>query len=193
MHGQLAAVRQAHVGQESLVSPEKNAFDERRIKDQEGSMLTVGDRLPDFDLEDDRGARVTAEDLRAGTVVLYFYPKDDTPGCTRQACAFRDGTADFAAAGVRIFGISADDVASHATFRDKFQLSFPLIADPEHTLCEAFGVWGEQAWRGHRFTGIARTTFILRDGTITRVFPDVDVLGHADRMLAAAQQAQQGE
>lgn len=156
-------------------------------------MLTVGDRLPDFDLQDDRGARITAADLRSGTVVLYFYPKDDTPGCTKQACAFRDGLADFAAAGVRIFGISADDVDSHAAFREKFQLTFPLIADPDHGLCEAFGVWGEQEWRGHKFTGIARTTFILQDGTIARVFPDVDVLGHADRMLAAAKQAQQGE
>lgn len=156
-------------------------------------MLTVGDRLPEFDLHDDHGGRITAEDLRSGAVVLYFYPKDDTPGCTKQACAFRDQGADFAAAGVRVFGISADNVASHAAFREKFQLTFPLIADPAHTLCEAFGVWGEQEWRGHRFIGIARTTFILRDGVIARVFPDVDVLGHADRMLAAAQEAQQGE
>lgn len=166
---------------------------EKLSKKPSEELLEPGARLPAFDLHDDRGARITDADLSTGTVVLYFYPKDDTPGCTKQACAFRDAGAEFAAAGVRIYGISADGVDSHAAFRDKFNLDFPLIADPDHGLCEAFGVWGEQEWKGHRFTGIARTTFILQDGVIARVFPDVDVLGHADRMLAAAQAARQDE
>ena len=149
-------------------------------------MLQVGDRLPPFDLRDDRGASIRDDDLSRGTVVLYFYPKNDTPGCTQQACTFRDQQPDFHAHGVRVYGASADDVASHAAFRDKFDLSFPLIADPAHTLCDAVGVWGEQTAYGHSFTGIARTTFVLQDGVVVMVMPDVDVTGHAAMVLEAA-------
>ena len=147
-------------------------------------MLQPGDRIPAFELEDDQGNRVTDADFAGRTVVLYFYPKDDTPGCTKQACAFRDAHAAFRAQGVAIYGVSADDVGSHARFRDKFGLTFPLLADPDHAVCEAFGVWGEQEWQGHRFTGIARTTFVIDDGVVKTVFPDVDVMGHAERVLA---------
>lgn len=149
-------------------------------------MLQPGDALPTFSLHDDRGEPIADTALRAGAVVLYFYPKDDTPGCTRQACDLRDDLSAFAAAGIRTFGVSADDVASHAAFRERFALTFPLIADPTHSLCEAVGVWGEQEWNGHRYHGIARTTFILRDGVVTHVFEDVDVTGHSARVLAAA-------
>lgn len=149
-------------------------------------MLAVGDRIPTFTVQDDQGQSVTDGDLSSGTVVLYFYPKDDTPGCTKQACGFRDARAAFASRGVRVFGISADDVASHQRFRDKFGLNFPLLADPSHAACEAFGVWGEQTWGEHTWIGIARTTFVLSDGVVKAVFPDVDVMGHPERVLAAA-------
>ncbi len=147
-------------------------------------MLQPGDPLPAFSLLDDRGACVSAAELSEGTVVLYFYPRDDTPGCTKQACAFRDGRNAFLAQGVRLYGVSPDGVESHAAFRQKFGLNFPLIADPEHTLCEACGVWGEQESHGHVFEGVARTTFVFVDGVVTKVFEDVDVFGHTERVLA---------
>ncbi len=147
-------------------------------------MLREGDRAPSFDLVDQDGARMTDADLRGRTVVLYFYPKDDTPGCTKQACAFRDGLDAFRERGAEVVGVSPDDQASHAAFRDKYRLPFRLLADPEHTLCEAFGVWGEQEWKGHKFLGVARTTFLLRDGVVAKVYPDVEVMGHAERILA---------
>jgi peroxiredoxin Q/BCP len=148
-------------------------------------MLKEGDRIPRFELQDDQGNLVSEQDFAGRTVVLYFYPKDDTPGCTKQACAFRDGLEAFAERGVGIYGISADDVASHQRFRDKFRLTFPLLSDPTRAICEAFGVWGEQEWQGRKYQGIARTTFVIEDGIITKVFPNVDVMGHAERVLAA--------
>jgi peroxiredoxin Q/BCP len=147
-------------------------------------MLREGDRTPSFDLVDQDGARMTDADLKGRTVVLYFYPKDDTPGCTKQACAFRDGLDAFRERGADIVGVSPDDEASHAAFRDKYRLPFRLLADPAHTLCEAFGVWGEQEWKGHKYQGVARTTFLLRDGVVAKVYPNVDVMGHAERVLA---------
>lgn len=147
--------------------------------------LGEGARLPDFELLDDRGETTTADDLRTGTVVLYVYPKDETPGCTRQACGFRDGLEAFAERGARVFGVSPDDVESHARFRDKYGLSFPLLADPKGALCKALGVWGEQRYGEHRWMGAARTTFVLRDGVMHTVFENVDVTGHTERVLAA--------
>jgi len=148
-------------------------------------MLQEGDRLPIFQVLDDHGHAVTDTDLGEGIVVLYFYPKDDTPGCTRQACGLRDAQGQYSERGIRVFGVSADDVASHAAFRDKFDLNFPLLADTERVLCEAFGVWGEQEWKGQKYMGISRNTYILRDGVLQTIFPNVDVLTHADRILAA--------
>lgn len=148
-------------------------------------MLREGDRVPGFDLPDQDGARMTDADLAGKTVVLYFYPKDDTPGCTKQACAFRDGLDAFRERGADVVGVSPDDVQSHAAFRDKYRLTFRLLADPDHRFAEATGVWGEQEWKGHKYMGVARTTFIVRDGVVVRVFPDVDVIGHAERLLAA--------
>ncbi len=147
--------------------------------------LGEGARLPDFELLDDRGHPTTADDLRAGVVVLYVYPKDETPGCTRQACGFRDGLEAFAERGARVFGVSPDDVDSHARFRDKYGLTFPLLADPKGALCAALGVWGEQRYGEHRWMGAARTTFVLRDGAVHTVFENVDVTGHTERVLAA--------
>ncbi len=147
-------------------------------------LLKEGDRLPPFSLSDDAGRTVTDADLAERTVVLYFYPKDDTPGCTREACAFRDGLEAFEERGAMVVGISADDVASHVRFRDKYELNHPLLADPSHAVCEAFGVWGAQSFRGQTYLGIARTTFLVRKGVIAKVYPDVDVTGHAERILA---------
>lgn len=148
------------------------------------ALLQEGDRIPDFALKDDRGRVVTQDDFAGKTVVLYFYPKDDTPGCTREACAFRDGLEAFEERGAVIYGISADDVPSHERFRDKYELNHPLLADPTREVCEAFGVWGEQEFRGQKFTGIARTTYLIRDLHVRRVYPNVDVTGHAERILA---------
>ena len=148
-------------------------------------MLQEGDHCPPFSLTDDAGRVVTEADFSGRVVVLYFYPKDDTPGCTRQACAFRDGLEAFAERNAVVYGVSADDEESHQAFKAKYTLSFPLLADTDHSLCEAFGVWGEQEFRGHRFMGIARTTFVLNDGVVTSRFPDVDVTGHAERVLAS--------
>lgn len=148
-------------------------------------LLAVGERIPTFALDDQDGQGVTDADLSVGVVVLYFYPKDDTPGCTRQACAFRDGMEAFAERGARVVGISADPVESHRGFHAKYGLNFPLLADPSHAVCEAFGVWGEQVYGEHRWVGVGRTTFVLRDGVVARVFPEVDVTAHAERVLAA--------
>ncbi len=148
------------------------------------ALLSVGDRVPAFALSDDNGRVWTQADFAGRTVVLYFYPKDDTPGCTREACAFRDGLEAFEERGATVFGISADDIASHARFRDKYSLNHPLLSDPTHATCEAFGVWGTQRWRDQTYEGIARTTFVLRDGVVAVVFPDVDPTGHPERVLA---------
>lgn len=148
------------------------------------TLLAAGDALPAFSLTDDRGQPVTDADFAGETVVLYFYPKDDTPGCTKESCDFRDNISAFTEEGVKVYGISADSVESHQAFRDKFNLSFPLISDPEHTLCEAFGVWGEQRWKAHTYIGIARTTFVIEDKVITKVYPDVSVVDHAATVLS---------
>ena len=148
-------------------------------------MLDKGDHLPPFSVLDDHGQPVTDADLAHGDVVLYFYPKDDTPGCTKQACALRDAQAEYRARGIRVFGISADDVASHVAFREKFGLNFPLLADTDMVLCNAFGVYGEQEWKGQKYMGISRNTYIFREGVLTTIFPHVDVLTHADQVLAA--------
>jgi peroxiredoxin Q/BCP len=146
-------------------------------------MPAVGDIAPDFTLKDDKGQSVTLSALRGRHVVLYFYPKDDTPGCTKEACGFRDASQDYAKAGVLVFGVSADTVESHAAFRDKFRLNFPLLADPEHKVCEAYGVWADQGVWG---MGVSRHTFVIGpDGKIKLHYPEVDVLTHAQDILKA--------
>jgi peroxiredoxin Q/BCP len=149
-------------------------------------MLTPGTPAPPFELLSDSGDTVRLADLRGRTVVLYFYPKDDTTGCTKEACEFRDHWRAVEKAGAIVLGVSPDGVASHAKFRKKYQLPFPLLADPDHAVAERYGAWGEKSMYGRRYFGILRTTFVI-DGTgrIVRVFERVKPKGHAAEVLEA--------
>ncbi|MFN5059442.1 MAG: thioredoxin-dependent thiol peroxidase [Chloroflexota bacterium] len=134
------------------------------------STLAIGDVAPDFTLHDDAGQSVTLSQYRGQRVVIFFYPKDDTPGCTTQACGFRDNHQALLAAGAVVFGISPDDVKSHAKFKQKFNLPFPLLADTNHTVCEAYGVWGEKSMYGKKYMGVTRSHFVVGpDGTLVDV------------------------
>ncbi len=145
---------------------------------------SVGDPAPDFTLTAASGEVVALAALRGKRVVLYFYPKDDTPGCTKQACDFRDSTERWTAANTVILGVSCDDVASHQKFTDKFRLNFPLLSDPDTKVCTAYGVYKEKSLYGHTYMGIERTTFVIDErGRIAAVFPKVRVEGHADAVL----------
>jgi peroxiredoxin Q/BCP len=147
--------------------------------------LKEGDAAPPFDLENDRGERVKLGDLKGKWVVLYWYPKDDTPGCTTEACEIRDNWS-LISGDAELFGISPDNVASHQKFRDKFSLPFPLLADPEHTVSDAYGVWGPKTFAGHEYMGVDRATFIIGpDGKVARVFPKVTPAGHALEIMQA--------
>jgi peroxiredoxin Q/BCP len=147
--------------------------------------LTPGDEAPAFDLEDDRGERVKLEDLRGKWVVVFWYPKDDTPGCTTEACEIRDSWS-LISGEASLFGVSPDDVKSHQKFRDKFTLQFPLLADPDHAVSERYGVWGPKKFMGHEYMGFDRTTFIIApDGKIAKVFEKVKPAGHALAILQA--------
>jgi peroxiredoxin Q/BCP len=149
-------------------------------------MLTPGTLAPPFELRSDAGDTVRLADLQGKTVVLYFYPKDDTSGCTKQACEFRDRWRDVEKAGAVVLGVSPDGVASHAKFKKKYQLPFPLLADPDHAVAERYGAWGEKSMYGRKYFGILRTTFVI-DGTgrIVRVFERVKPKGHAAQVLEA--------
>ena len=149
-------------------------------------MPGAGDAAPEFTLPSDRGGDVSLESLRGRPVVLYFYPKDDTSGCTTQACEFRDSWAEVQARGAVVLGVSPDSVASHQKFRDKFSLPFPLLADEDHAVAEAYGVWGEKSMYGRKYQGILRTTFIIDPtGRIAHVFEKVKPRGHAAEVLDA--------
>jgi len=149
-------------------------------------MLTPGTPAPPFELLSDSGDTVRLSDLRGRTVVLYFYPKDDTTGCTKEACEFRDHWRAVEKAGAVVLGVSPDGVASHAKFRKKYQLPFPLLADPDHAVAERYGVWGEKSMYGRRYFGILRTTFVIDgNGRIARVFERVKPKGHAAEVLEA--------
>jgi peroxiredoxin Q/BCP len=139
-----------------------------------------GDPAPDFTLESDSGAPLTLSDLRGGPVVLYFYPKDDTPGCTTEACEFRDSIPDFSAVGARVLGVSPDTVAKHGKFRDKHGLNFTLLSDPEHEVAEAYGVWVEKKMYGRNYMGVERSTFVIdADGRVSHALRKVKPKGHA--------------
>jgi len=147
-------------------------------------MLTPGTPAPPFELQTDAGDIVRLADLRGKTVVLYFYPKDDTSGCTTQACEFRDHWRDVEKAGAVVLGVSPDGVASHAKFKKKYQLPFPLLADPDHAVAERYGAWGEKSMYGRKYSGILRTTFVIDgSGRIVRVFEKVKPKGHAAQVL----------
>ncbi|WP_254507195.1 thioredoxin-dependent thiol peroxidase [Anatilimnocola floriformis] len=150
--------------------------------------LEEGTKAPAFTLADDNGNKVKLADLKGSPVVLYFYPADDTPGCTREACAFRDQQAELKKLGAKVLGVSPDDVASHGKFRDKFKLNFPLLADPDHAVAEKFGAWREKNMYGKKSMGIARSTFLI-DGTgvIRKVWRAVKVDGHDAKVLEALQ------
>ncbi len=141
--------------------------------------LQEGDVAPSFEMESDRGETVKLDDLRGSWVVLYWYPKDDTPGCTTEACEIRDNW-QMISGEAALFGISPDSVTSHQKFRDKFSLPFPLLADAEHVVSDAYGVWGPKKFMGREYMGVDRATFIVGpDGKIARVFPKVSPAGHA--------------
>jgi peroxiredoxin Q/BCP len=149
-------------------------------------MVLEGNPAPDFELPTDDGGRVRLSDLRGSPVVLYFYPKDDTPGCTKEACAFRDAYGEFQERGAVILGVSPDDEASHAGFKAKFGLPFTLLADTEHEVAERYGAWGERKTAGRTFMGINRSTFVIdSDGNVARAMYGVSPEGHADEVLEA--------
>ncbi|SDE85098.1 peroxiredoxin Q/BCP [Celeribacter baekdonensis] len=150
-------------------------------------MLDQGTMAPDFTLPRDGGTDVTLSDLRGHKVVLYFYPKDNTPGCTTEALDFTALKDDFAAAGIQVFGVSKDSVKKHDNFCAKHSLGIPLLSDEHGTVCEDYGVWAEKQMYGKTFWGIVRATFLIdEDGKIAHVWPKVKVTGHADEVLAVA-------
>jgi peroxiredoxin Q/BCP len=148
--------------------------------------VDTGDESPDFSLPTDGGGELSLSSLRGQAVVLYFYPKDDTSGCTKQALGFRDALADFKKAGVAVVGVSKDSAAKHDKFKAKYQLNFPLVADEECTACEAWGVWVEKSMYGRKYMGIERSTFLIgADGKIARAWRKVMVPGHVEEVLEA--------
>lgn len=149
-------------------------------------MVSEGQPAPHFMLFDQDGQQVSLASLRGSKLILYFYPKDDTPGCTKEACSFRDAKQQFEETGARIFGVSPDTVASHRKFADKYGLPFTLLADPEKQTCEAYGVWKEKNMYGKKSMGVERTTFLIdSDGVVRKIFPRVRVDGHIERVLKA--------
>ncbi len=149
-------------------------------------MLREGDPAPDFTLRSDTDEEVTLSSLRGKPVVLYFYPKDDTPGCTTQACGIRDVYGEFEQAGAVVLGVSPDSVAKHVKFKEKYDLPFTLLADTEHEVAERYGVWGEKRFMGRTYMGVSRTTFLVAaDGTVAKVMHKVKPDTHADDVLAA--------
>ena len=150
--------------------------------------LMVGALAPDFRLQDETGTFRQLSEFRGSPVVLYFYPKDDTPGCTTEACNFRDGYGEYQRARVVILGISPDPVKSHADFKTKYSLPFTLLADNEHKVCELYQVWGRKKFMGREYDGVFRTTFVISPaGKIMKVFENVKPEGHSQEVLAALQ------
>jgi thioredoxin-dependent peroxiredoxin len=151
-----------------------------------GLMVKAGKKAPKFTLPSSAGGEVSLEDFRGKPVVLYFYPKDDTPGCTREACAFRDAASRLKKAGAVVLGVSPDSLASHARFRDKYRLNFPLLADVDKAVAKKYGAFGEKVMYGKRVVGMIRSTFVIDgDGIVKRVFPRVRVDGHDEQVLEA--------
>jgi len=149
-------------------------------------MIKEGQKAPAFSLPSSEGETVSLKQLRGKKLVLYFYPKDDTPGCTRQACAFRDVHAQMRKAGAVVYGVSPDSVDSHSRFRAKYKLPFPLLADTDKAVARKYGAFGEKLMYGKKVVGMIRSTFLIdAKGVVRRVFPKVRVDGHADAVLAA--------
>ena len=149
-------------------------------------MVEEGKPAPDIELTTDSGERVKLSDFRGQPVVLYFYPKDDTPGCTVEACGFRDSYSEFEKRGAVVLGVSPDDEASHVKFKEKYSLPFTLLADPEHEAAERYGVWGEKNFGGKTYWGVKRSTFVIdAEGNVAKVMHNVKPDGHPDQVLAA--------
>ncbi len=148
-------------------------------------MLKEGDKAPDFSSTNQDGEKVSLSDFKGKRVVLYFYPKDDTPGCTKEACSFRDADAIYREKGITVLGVSTDSEKAHQKFISKYQLPFDLLADTEKSIVEAYGVWGEKSMYGRKYMGTFRKTFLIDDGKIVKIFEKVDVAKHADEVLAA--------
>jgi peroxiredoxin Q/BCP len=157
------------------------------------AMIAEGKKAPDFALESSDGGTVSLKDLRGKPVVLYFYPKDDTPGCTREACAFRDAQAAIKKSGAVVLGVSADSLPSHGKFVTKYKLNFPLLSDPDKAVAKRYGAWGEKVLYGKKTVGMIRSTFVIdAGGTVRRVFPRVKVDGHAEQVLATLSELARG-
>ena len=149
-------------------------------------MLKEGDVAPSFESNDQNGKPVKLSDYKGKKVVLYFYPKDDTPGCTKEACSFRDADDVFNSKGIKVLGVSTDDEKSHQKFISKFQLPFDLLADTDKRIVESYGVWGEKSMYGKKYMGTTRKTFLIgEDGKIAKIFDKVNVEQHADEVLQA--------
>ena len=148
--------------------------------------LKEGDKAPDFEASTNGGGRISLADFKGKHVVLYFYPRDDTPGCTKEACAFRDHFAAFKKKGAVVLGVSVDSVKSHDKFLDKFKLPFTLVADEDKKIVQAYGVWGEKSFMGRKYQGTHRVTFLIgSDGRIKKIWPQVKPEEHAEEVLAA--------
>lgn len=157
-------------------------------------MLQEGITAPDFSLTTDGGGEVTLSDFRGKKVVLYFYPKDNTPGCTTEACNFRDDYSQLIAAGAVVLGVSPDSVKSHDRFKLKYELPFALLSDPDHQVAEMYGAWGEKKMRGRTYMGILRSTFVIdEEGKIVKVFPRVKPKNHSQEVLAALAEMGEGD
>jgi peroxiredoxin Q/BCP len=149
-------------------------------------MIKEGDAAPDFEARDADGNTVKLSDLRGQKVVLYFYPKDDTPGCTKEACSFRDSHSVLEREGIKVLGVSLDDEKSHRKFAEKFSLPFTLLADTDHVVADAYGVYGEKQFMGKKYMGVDRKTFLIDEqGRVKKVFDKVNVEQHADEVMKA--------
>jgi peroxiredoxin Q/BCP len=147
-------------------------------------MIEVGAMAPDFELKADSGQTVRLGDYRGRRIILYFYPKDDTSGCTKEACGFRDHLPEFETRGATVLGVSPDGVDSHERFRDKYELNFPLLSDPDHSVAAAYGAWGKKKMYGREYEGILRSTFVIApDGRVEKVYAKVKPAGHAELLL----------
>jgi peroxiredoxin Q/BCP len=147
-------------------------------------VVSEGEPAPDFTLASDAGEPVSLSDFRGKPVVVYFYPKDDTPGCTAQACGIRDAYGEFERSGAVVLGVSPDDVAEHVKFKEKYGLPFTLLADTDHEVAERYGVWGEKKYMGRTYMGVDRSTFVIgEDGDIKRIMRNVKPDTHADQVL----------
>jgi thioredoxin-dependent peroxiredoxin len=147
--------------------------------------LKVGDKAPSISALDQFGNKISLDDFKGSKVILYFYPKDDTPGCTAEACSLRDSNSILLEKGFKIIGVSADNARSHAKFTEKYSLPFPLIPDTDKKVIMDYDVWGRKKFLGREYDGIFRTTFVIgEDGTILRIFDKVDTKAHADQILA---------